>query len=61
MDYVVTMTLNLQREKVKIEKVIEVLDPPTQHDSPSYWRGRLDGIDFALGVVKRIPWIVLRS
>ena len=61
MDYVVTMELRLQREKTKIEDVIEALDLPAQHDSASYWRGRLDGIDFALDVVKRIPWIVLRS
>ena len=61
MDYVVTMELNLQREKVEIENVIEVLDLPAQHDSLSYWKGRLEGIDFALDVVKRIPWIVLRS
>jgi len=61
MDYVVTMELNLQREKVRIEDVIEALDSPDRVGELSYWKGRLEGIDFALDVVKQIPWIVLRS
>jgi len=61
MDYTVTMELRLQREKVRIEDVIEALDFPERVGELSYWKGRLEGIDFALDVVKRIPWIVLRS